>query len=106
MIIALIIYTMTMDKMREIATLKLIGAPDRTIVGMIVQQAIALGGTGFLTGAMLITSVKDYFPRRVRAAAGGRPGASAASSCWCACWPADSACELALTIDPAKALGG
>ena len=29
-IIALIIYTMTMEKMRQIAMLKLIGAPDRT----------------------------------------------------------------------------
>ena len=42
-IIALIIYTMTMEKLKQIATLKLIGAPDRTIVGMIVQQALALG---------------------------------------------------------------
>ena len=42
-IIALIIYTMTMEKLRQIAMLKLIGAPDRTIVGMIVQQALALG---------------------------------------------------------------
>jgi ABC-type antimicrobial peptide transport system permease subunit len=31
-IIALIIYTMTMEKLKQIATLKLIGAPDRTIV--------------------------------------------------------------------------
>jgi len=36
-IIALIIYTLTMDKKRSIATLKFIGAPDRTIVGLIVQ---------------------------------------------------------------------
>ena len=36
-IIALIIYTLTIDKLKEIATLKLIGAPDRTIVGLIVQ---------------------------------------------------------------------
>ncbi len=64
-IIALIIYTMTMDKIREIATLKLIGAPDRIIIGMIVQQAVALGLSGFLLGAALISSAKDYFPRRV-----------------------------------------
>ena len=38
-IIGLIIYTMTIDKKKSIATLKLIGAPDRTIVGLIVQQA-------------------------------------------------------------------
>jgi putative ABC transport system permease protein len=64
-IIALIIYTMTMEKLRQIAMLKLIGAPDRTIVGMIVQQALALGLTGFAFGALLIANIKDYFPRRV-----------------------------------------
>jgi putative ABC transport system permease protein len=64
-IIALIIYTMTMEKLKQIATLKLIGAPDRTIIGMIVQQALALGFIGFAIGATLILSIKDYFPRRV-----------------------------------------
>ncbi len=64
-IIALIIYTMTMEKLKQIATLKLIGAPDRTIIGMIVQQAMALGLIGFATGAILILNIKDYFPRRV-----------------------------------------
>jgi putative ABC transport system permease protein len=64
-IIALIIYTMTMEKLKQIATLKLIGAPDRTIIGMIVQQALALGLIGFTIGATLIVNIKDYFPRRV-----------------------------------------
>lgn len=64
-IIALIIYTMTMEKVKQIATLKLIGAPDRTIIGMIVQQALALGLIGFAIGATLIFSIADYFPRRV-----------------------------------------
>jgi putative ABC transport system permease protein len=64
-IIALIIYTMTMEKLKQIATLKLIGAPDRAIVGMIVQQALALGFIGFTTGTALIVAIKDYFPRRV-----------------------------------------
>jgi putative ABC transport system permease protein len=64
-VIALIIYTMTMEKLKQIATLKLIGAPDRTIVGMIVQQALILGAAGWATGLVLILLVKDYFPRRV-----------------------------------------
>lgn len=64
-IIALIIYTMTMEKIRQIAMLKLIGAPDRTIVGMIVQQALSLGVTGFLFGALLVLAIKERFPRRV-----------------------------------------
>lgn len=64
-IIALIVYTMTMEKLRQIAMLKLIGAPDSTIVGMIVQQALSLGLTGFLFGVLLILNIKDFFPRRV-----------------------------------------
>ncbi|MDX2203058.1 MAG: ABC transporter permease [Hyphomicrobiaceae bacterium] len=64
-IIALIVYTMTMEKLRQIAMLKLIGAPDRTIVAMIMQQALSLGLTGFLFGTLLILAIKDHFPRRV-----------------------------------------
>jgi putative ABC transport system permease protein len=65
-IIALIIYTLTMDKLRAIATLKLIGAPDRVIVALIVQEALVLGTIGFAIGLALIEQVKDYFPRRVQ----------------------------------------
>jgi putative ABC transport system permease protein len=64
-IIALIVYTLTMEKLREIATLKLIGAPDRTIIGLIVQQALLMGVVGFLAGTALVAAVKDWFPRRV-----------------------------------------
>lgn len=64
-VIALIIYTMTMEKLKQIATLKLIGAPDRTIIGLIVQQALILGASGLGIGVALILLVKDNFPRRV-----------------------------------------
>ena len=64
-VIALIIYTMTMEKLKQIATLKLIGAPDRTIIGLIVQQALILGASGLGIGLVLILLVKDNFPRRV-----------------------------------------
>ena len=64
-IIALIIYTLTMEKLREIATLKLIGAPDRTIIGLIVQQAVLMGVVGFVAGTALVSAVKDWFPRHV-----------------------------------------
>lgn len=64
-VIALIIYTMTMEKVRQIATLKLIGAPDRTIIGLIVQQALALGGIGWAFGLVIVLLIKDDFPRRV-----------------------------------------
>jgi putative ABC transport system permease protein len=64
-IIALIIYTLTMDKVRSIATLKFIGAPDRTIVGLIFQQALSMGIFGYFTGLALVLIFKPYFPRRL-----------------------------------------
>jgi putative ABC transport system permease protein len=64
-IIGLIIYTMTIDKKKAIATLKLIGAPDRRIVGLIVQQALAMGVISFFIGAAMINVGQSYFPRRV-----------------------------------------
>ena len=42
-IMALILYTLTLDKLHSIALLKLIGAPNRVILGLILQQAIVLG---------------------------------------------------------------
>jgi hypothetical protein len=75
-IIALIIYTMTMEKLKQIATLKLIGAPDRTIIGMIVQQALALGAIGFEhRRLMLIAADKGLLPAPRGARARQRPGA-------------------------------
>ena len=38
-IIGLIIYTMTLGKIKEIAVLKLIGAKNKVIAGMILQEA-------------------------------------------------------------------
>jgi putative ABC transport system permease protein len=64
-IIALIIYTLTMDKVREIATLKLIGAPDRTIIGLILQQALLMGVAGFIAGTTLVYLFNGWFPRRI-----------------------------------------
>jgi len=64
-IIALIVYTLTMDKVRSIATLKFIGAPDRTIVGMIVQQALSMGIVSYCIGLGLVVAFQPYFPRRL-----------------------------------------
>ncbi|HLB80501.1 MAG TPA: ABC transporter permease, partial [Dongiaceae bacterium] len=104
-IIALIIYTMTMDKLREIATLKLIGAPDRTIIGLIVQQALAMGLIGFGLGAALIAAVKDHFPRRVILQP--EDGLALAAAVVLVCMLASGlGVRLALKVDPATALGG
>lgn len=104
-VIALIIYTMTMEKLKQIATLKLIGAPDRTIVGMIVQQALALGSIGFVTGAALILSIKDYFPRRVVLEADNIAILAAIVMAVCLVSSALGV-RAAMRIDPATALGG
>lgn len=64
-IIALIIYTMTLEKTRDIATLKVVGAPDRTIATLILQEAVALGLLGFGLGALIIGRTYQYFPRRL-----------------------------------------
>lgn len=64
-IIALIIYTLTMDKVRSIATLKFVGAPDRTIIGLIVQQALSMGIFGYVVGLALVLVFMPYFPRRL-----------------------------------------
>jgi putative ABC transport system permease protein len=64
-IIALIIYTMTLEKIRDIATLKVVGAPDRTIAALILQESLALGLLGFALGALLISRTYQYFPRRI-----------------------------------------
>lgn len=104
-IIALIIYTMTMDKLREIATLKLIGAPDRTIIGLIVQQALAMGVIGFGFGAVLIVAIKNVFPRRVILLPGD--GLALAAVVLAVCVLASAlGVRLALKVDPGEALKG
>jgi putative ABC transport system permease protein len=104
-IIALIIYTMTMEKLKQIATLKLIGAPDRVIVGMIVQQALALGFIGFAIGATLIVNIKDYFPRRVVLEPDNVLVLGAIVFVVCIV-SSGLGVRVALRIDPATAIGG
>ena len=64
-IVAFIIYTMTMAKIREIAVLKLIGTRNRVIASMILQQAIGLGAIGFVVGKIAATLWSPFFPRYV-----------------------------------------
>jgi len=64
-IIALIVYTMTLDKLKAIALLKLIGAPNRTIVGLILQQAMALGLIAYGIAVSLGELTFDKWPRLV-----------------------------------------
>ncbi|MEQ9410156.1 MAG: ABC transporter permease [Fuerstiella sp.] len=64
-IMALILYTLTLDKIHSIALLKLIGAPNRVILGLIMQQALMLGILGFGIAYVLGQRVFPMFPRRV-----------------------------------------
>jgi putative ABC transport system permease protein len=69
-IIGLVIYTFTLDKVKEIAMLKLLGAPGRRIYGMILQQAVLIAVLGTILGGALERAVEPYFPRRVEATYG------------------------------------
>jgi putative ABC transport system permease protein len=102
-IIALIIYTLTLDKTRSIATLKFIGAPDRTIVGLIVQQALALGLMSFAIGLALVLIFQGYSPRRlvILPQDVAVVGAVTVAVCLLA---STFGIRLALRIDPAEAL--
>jgi putative ABC transport system permease protein len=62
-IIALIVYVLTIEKIRPIATLKLIGAPNRVIVRMILEQSLLLTLGSFAVAYALMSLVRDRFPR-------------------------------------------
>lgn len=64
-IMALIIYTLTLDKLHPIALLKLIGAPNRVIVGLILQQSLIMGALAYGVGYLIGQRLFPMFPRRV-----------------------------------------
>ncbi len=64
-IMGLILYTMTLDKIHSIALLKLIGAPNRVILGMILQQALMLGTLGYTIAFLVGRKLFPLFPKRV-----------------------------------------
>jgi putative ABC transport system permease protein len=64
-IIALIIYTLTLDKIRDIALLKLIGARNSVIGGLILQQALLMGTFGYGLAWWIGQYAFPKFPRLV-----------------------------------------
>jgi len=64
-IIALIIYTMTLEKMKEIAIMKLIGIPNSIIIKMIVQETLLMGVLAFIFGNIFAHLIYGKFPKRV-----------------------------------------
>ena len=104
-IVAFIIYTMTMAKIREIAVLKLIGTRNRVIASMILQQAIGLGAIGFVVGKIAATLWSPFFPRYVLL----EPGDAIRGFIIVmviSVLASILAITAALKVDPAEAIGG
>jgi putative ABC transport system permease protein len=104
-IVAFIIYTLTMNKVREIAVLKLIGARNRSIAAMILQQALGLGLIGFVVGRIVAGLWAPVFPKYVLLMPGDAARGFAAVMVICTL-ASIVAIRAALRIDPAEAIGG
>jgi putative ABC transport system permease protein len=104
-IVAFIIYTLTMNKVREIAVLKLIGATNRTIAGMILQQALGLGLIGFVVGRVAAGLWAPAFPKYVLLLPDDAVRGFFAVMLICSL-ASVIAIRAALRIDPAEAIGG
>jgi putative ABC transport system permease protein len=103
-IVAFIIYTMTLGKIREIAVLKLIGTRNRTIAGMILQQALGLGLIGFVVGKVAATVWAPVFPKYVLLLTQDALTGLGATLLICAL-ASTLAIRAALKVDPATAIG-
>ena len=104
-IVAFIIYTLTLGKIREIAVLKLIGTKNRTIAGMILQQAVALGVIGFVVGKIAAFFWAPIFPKYVLLLPGDAVRGFFAVVVICIL-ASVLAIRVALKVDPAEAIGG
>lgn len=105
-IVAFIIYTLTLGKIREIAVLKLIGTRNRTIAAMIMQQAIALGMIGFVVGKITATLLMaPIFPKYVLLEPLDSVRGFVAVVVICIL-SSLIAIRVALKVDPAEAIGG
>lgn len=104
-IVAFIIYTLTLGKIREIAVLKLIGTKNSTIAGMIVQQALGLGLIGFVVGKIVATFMAPAFPKYVLLIPQDTVTGLVVIMAICVL-ASGIAIRAALRVDPAEAVGG
>jgi len=104
-IVAFIIYSLTMDKIREIAVLKLIGTRNRTIAAMILQQALVLGVIGFVVAKIAATFAAPIFPKYVLLVPADSIAGFFAVLAICVL-ASIVAIRMALKVDPAEAIGG
>ena len=102
-IVAFIIYTMAMGKIREIAVLKLIGTRNRTIAWMILQQSLGLGFIGFIVGKVAATFWAPIFPKFVLLEQGDAVTGFIISMLICAL-ASTLAIRAALAVDPGDAI--
>ena len=104
-IVAFIIYTMTLGKIREIAVLKLIGARDSSIALLILQQALALGLIGYVVGQTAAMLWAPFFPKNVLLEGSDAIRGLVLTLVVCAL-ASVLAIRAALRVDPAEAIGG
>jgi putative ABC transport system permease protein len=104
-IVAFIIYTMTLGKIREIAVLKLIGTHNMTISSMILQQALGLGLIGFIVGKIAATLWGPAFPKYVLLLPEDTLRGFIVVMVVCVL-ASTLAIRAALKVDPANAIGG
>jgi putative ABC transport system permease protein len=104
-IVAFIIYTMTLGKIREIAVLKLIGTQNLTIASMILQQALGLGVIGFVVGKIAATVWGPAFPKYVLLLTTDAVRGFFIVVVVCVL-ASTLAIRAALKVDPATAIGG
>jgi putative ABC transport system permease protein len=64
-ILTLVVYTFTVEKIRSIAVMKLIGAPNRTIIRLVMEQSLLLTVCAFAFGVGLIENTYMFFPRTI-----------------------------------------
>lgn len=102
-IVAFIIYTMTLGKIREIAVLKLIGTRNSTIAWMILQQALGLGLIGFVVGKVAATFWAPVFPKFVLLEQGDAVTGFIVTLFICAL-ASTLAIRVALAVDPGEAI--
>jgi len=102
-IVAFIIYTMTLGKIREIAVLKLIGTRNGTIAWMILQQAMGLGFIGFIVGKIAATFWAPVFPKFVLLEPGDAVTGFIVTLLICAL-ASTLAIRVALAVDPGEAI--
>ena len=102
-IVAFIIYTMTLGKIREIAVLKLIGTRNITIAWMILQQALGLGLIGFVVGKIAATFWAPIFPKFVLLEQGDAVTGFIVTMLICA-MASTLAIRVALAVDPGEAI--